>query len=725
MLGLTTTSVPDGEAQTAYKAALTASGGTAPYHWSIASGQLAPGLALDAAAGQISGTPTSAGTFAFTVAVSDSSSPAENASQALKVTIAPALAISTNTLYEAPAGSVYRAVLTGEGGVPPYTWSVASGQLPPGLTLDAKSGQITGTASQAGAFAFTVQVRDSLAGTPATTTSNESIAIDGTALDAYGGAMALACPQGAAAHFYTSKIGNRWYLCTPAGHAFWLRSVYTVDVDDSLDYAGLRYKDEAIAKYGDSDLTWGPQQNRRLLAWGFNGLAEYSSIYVQATTANSGWPNGQEPVPVPFIGLIAASHYTQTNEGGYASGPVKDLMAGLNPKVYSAYSNVAPDIWDPNYVLWIENFLQKDPSARQWLQGPNNSYLIGLQVDETDTTFGFGAGGDFPTMDNGQPVGGKAQPNLGWVALVTSPTQTSNSKTGVTYTDTTVYTKQALMQFLEQRYGTIQALDSAWGANYTTFGSAGGWGSGTGLLDEDGTHAWVPKDFINLHDGNAAIDKDLNDFLLQHATKYFSEIKAVLAQYAPGVLYMGPTVLGSWGAPPRAQVLQGAGPNIDVVVMGTVPAGAPDDQQRVDFIAQNLGDKPWLEWEGFVANPDSYFFSYPSGDATYAPSTTQAARGQEYQGMVSLLLHTHTSAGSYPIVGFKWWQYVDNPDENLNWGLVTRRDNEYDGHAASTAGGHDAWGYATGGEAHNYGDFLSGVEKANWQIWATLLAQPW
>jgi hypothetical protein len=56
----------------AYHTNFFAVGGIQPYRWSILSGQLPPGLALDprAPAG-ISGTPTTAGTFTFTVAVTD------------------------------------------------------------------------------------------------------------------------------------------------------------------------------------------------------------------------------------------------------------------------------------------------------------------------------------------------------------------------------------------------------------------------------------------------------------------------------------------------------------------------------------------------------------------------------------------------------------------------------------------------------------------------------
>jgi hypothetical protein len=162
---VTTTSLAGGQVGSAYSATVGASGGKTPYSWSLSAGALPNGLTLSGA-GQISGTPTAAGTSTFTVKVIDSSSPALNATKSLSITVtagAASLQITTTSLADGQVSSSYSTTLAATGGTKPYTWSIGSGSLPAGLALNASTGLITGTPTATGTSSFTLSVKDSSA----------------------------------------------------------------------------------------------------------------------------------------------------------------------------------------------------------------------------------------------------------------------------------------------------------------------------------------------------------------------------------------------------------------------------------------------------------------------------------------------------------------------------------------------------------------------------------
>ncbi len=162
-LSITTTSLPAATLNYNYSATLIATGGVQPYSWRIPQG-LPSGLSLDPNSGVISGMPmTAPGPYSFSAQVSDSETPPvtviANLTLMVNANLVP-LAITTTTLPNGTQNSPYNAALTATGGVTPYTWSVVSGNLPSGLTLNSSTGVISGAPSGGGTTNFTVQVTD-------------------------------------------------------------------------------------------------------------------------------------------------------------------------------------------------------------------------------------------------------------------------------------------------------------------------------------------------------------------------------------------------------------------------------------------------------------------------------------------------------------------------------------------------------------------------------------
>ena len=153
-LAVVTTSVPDAWAGGAYSTRLQCAGCSLPA-WKVVSGSLPPGLALGSG-GTISGTPTAAGTYRFTVTARAGG--VTSPPQDLSIVVHP-MEIATPSLPDAPVGASYTQKLTTLGGKATLVWSVAGGALPPGLTLS-PSGTLSGRPTTVGSYPVTIKVVD-------------------------------------------------------------------------------------------------------------------------------------------------------------------------------------------------------------------------------------------------------------------------------------------------------------------------------------------------------------------------------------------------------------------------------------------------------------------------------------------------------------------------------------------------------------------------------------
>lgn len=158
---VTPADLPGMTAGTAFSQALTSTGGTGPYTYSLASGALPVGLSLSSS-GLLSGTPTQRGTYTFSVQSQDSLG--ATAVKGFTGTVqAGSLSLVVNTGTASP-GIAYSQTLVASGGVAPYSYLLETGSFPTGITISS-AGVISGTTTAApGSYPVTLRVTDSSTG---------------------------------------------------------------------------------------------------------------------------------------------------------------------------------------------------------------------------------------------------------------------------------------------------------------------------------------------------------------------------------------------------------------------------------------------------------------------------------------------------------------------------------------------------------------------------------
>jgi hypothetical protein len=150
------TTLPQATAEAPYTATIEAEGGKAPLTLRLSAGDLPPGISFNASQGKLSGTPPTFGNFAISIEATDVHG--AKATQTFSVMVAGPLRLFTSSLPAGNMGKAYSQTLTTSGGRAPFTFSIDSGMLPPGVTLS--NDALTGAPVAAGRYSFTVKVTD-------------------------------------------------------------------------------------------------------------------------------------------------------------------------------------------------------------------------------------------------------------------------------------------------------------------------------------------------------------------------------------------------------------------------------------------------------------------------------------------------------------------------------------------------------------------------------------
>ena len=158
-ISISPTTLPVGTVSSLYTTIITATGGEiGGYSWAKTAGTLPPGLGLSSASGTLSGTPTTAGLYSFTVTATDTKGCVGTA--VIGIRICPIITIIPATLGSGFVGHAYNqaTAFTASGGNGAYTWNVSN--LPTGLTFNSTTRKIEGTATALGSWNVSVTATD-------------------------------------------------------------------------------------------------------------------------------------------------------------------------------------------------------------------------------------------------------------------------------------------------------------------------------------------------------------------------------------------------------------------------------------------------------------------------------------------------------------------------------------------------------------------------------------
>ena len=212
--------------------------------------------------------------------------------------------------------------------------------------------------------------------------------------------------------------------------------------DNITDHQGVNNRTLVPSKYATGptnnwDLIWDLSVLRRLQAWGFNTVGEFSRYTMRPTSQNPSWGtlDGTPPIHLPYVDIFKPGRGSENNYNNYAPAPAKGFPTGIKLSVanlgtvYRTFFD-SVDSFDPNFALWVDVDLKNDKIIEKDATGPNNDFFMGWVSDDSDNVGFTRCGPDFQSVRKGMLEGfpGSCAVSFGYATLIHSPTQAVGSK---------------------------------------------------------------------------------------------------------------------------------------------------------------------------------------------------------------------------------------------------------------------------------------------------------
>ncbi len=357
----------------------------------------------------------------------------------------------------------------------------------------------------------------------------------------------------------------------------------------------------------------------------------------------------------PFSGMY--SHQKGAHSGAEAIGGEGFTFGFYTANLYRKYGEQWPELWRENAYArlraWgfntIANWSQADV-----LEHATLPYVVSTNISEVRPIEG-GSGYWAKMKDVFAPeFETRAEAAFQWLAqthaknplcigyFVDNELAWEGFRRGVLESPVEQPCRQAFIQDLKAKYGTLEALNTAWGVNV-----------------QDWASLRTPET------PNEAANQDLDDFTLRFARRYFQGVAAACKKIAPNQLFLGCRFAG----PPHPLVERACAEFVDVMSYNLYYQTIPADRWAGEH---DLG-RPIIIGEFHFGALDRGMFH-----TGLRATANQKERAESYAGYVR-------SVAAHPaFVGCHWFQYVDEPNtgrwfdgENYNIGFVDVTDTPY------------------------------------------------